>query len=207
MESYMIASLRRAALLAAPLLLAAAPASAHHVMGGRTPSTFLEGLLSGLAHPVIGLDHLAFLVAIGLVVGLAGLSLLLPVAFVLAMAAGVVLHVQGIGLPVAEYVVAASVVLAGIALLLRLQLPVAAWGAIFAIAGLFHGYALGESIYGAERAALGAYLLGLVAIQSALTVGIALATRRLDTRVAAQAPRFAGVLIIGIGLAATVISF
>jgi hypothetical protein len=44
----------RVAIAAPPFLLAAAPASAHHVMGGRTPSTFLEGLLSGLAHPVIG---------------------------------------------------------------------------------------------------------------------------------------------------------
>jgi hypothetical protein len=68
----------RLALLTAPLLVTAAPAAAHHAMGGRTPSTFMEGFLSGLAHPVIGLDHLAFLVAIGIVVGIAGLSLLLP---------------------------------------------------------------------------------------------------------------------------------
>ena len=27
-------------------------------MGGKTPSTFAEGLLSGLGHPVIGPDHL-----------------------------------------------------------------------------------------------------------------------------------------------------
>ncbi len=202
----MIARLRRAAALAVPLSLAAVPAFAHHVMGGRTPSTFMEGLLSGLAHPILGLDHLAFLVAIGLVVGIAGLSLLLPVAFIIAMALGVVLHAQGIGLPAAEYVVAASVVLAGILLVLRVELPVLAWGALFAVAGLFHGYALGESIYGADRAALGSYLLGLVVIQGALTVGVALLTRRLDARVATQAPRFAGALIIVVGLAAMVFS-
>src|SRR5262244_1869797 len=50
-----------AATLAGALLLAD-PAFAHHLMGGRMPSTFVEGLLSGLGHPVIGIDHLAFLV-------------------------------------------------------------------------------------------------------------------------------------------------
>ena len=48
-----------------PLLLSS-PAFAHHAMGGRLPSTFFEELLSGLAHPVIGLDHLSALIAIGL---------------------------------------------------------------------------------------------------------------------------------------------
>ena len=47
-------------------LLAATPALAHHPMGGEVPQTFWHGLLSGFGHPVIGIDHLAFVVAIGL---------------------------------------------------------------------------------------------------------------------------------------------
>jgi urease accessory protein len=85
MHMHMTARLRRAALVSVPLVLAAAPVFAHHMMGGRTPATFMEGLLSGLAHPVIGLDHFAFLAAIGIAVGAFGLNLLLPVAFVVAM--------------------------------------------------------------------------------------------------------------------------
>src|SRR5262245_40815033 len=195
----------RLALLTAPLLLAAAPASAHHVMGGRMPSTFIEGLLSGLGHPVIGLDHLAFLVAIGIAVGIAGLNLLLPVVFVVAMALGVLLHVAGMALPGAEFLVALSVVVAGLLLALGRALPVTVWEALFAVAGLFHGYALGESIYGADRTALGAYLLGLVVIQSALAVGVALLARRLDLRVAQMAPRVVGALILVVGVAAMVV--
>jgi urease accessory protein len=42
--------------------LLAEPAFAHHLMGGRTPSTFADGLLSGLGHPIIGLDHFAAVV-------------------------------------------------------------------------------------------------------------------------------------------------
>ena len=31
------------------------------------PTTFLEGLQSGLSHPALGLDHVAFLVTLGVV--------------------------------------------------------------------------------------------------------------------------------------------
>ncbi|HET9176699.1 MAG TPA: HupE/UreJ family protein, partial [Pseudolabrys sp.] len=49
------------------LLLAhsATNASAHHVMGGRMPATFMDGFLSGLGHPIIGIDHFAAVVAVG----------------------------------------------------------------------------------------------------------------------------------------------
>jgi urease accessory protein len=200
----MTARLRRAALVSVPLILAAAPAFAHHMMGGHTPETFMQGLLSGLAHPIIGLDHFAFLAAIGIAVGAFGLHLLLPVAFVAAMALGVGIHVVGIAVPAAEVVVAASVVLAGLLLARGRPLSVATWAALFVVAGLFHGYALGESIYGAERAPLAAYLIGLAAIQSAVAIGIALMTRRLDADLAASAPRLAGIFILGIGAAAMV---
>ena len=54
----------RAALSVISLFLMTASASAHHVMGGKIPTTFAEGFLSGLGHPVIGPDHLAFLLAL-----------------------------------------------------------------------------------------------------------------------------------------------
>lgn len=204
METRMTARLPRAALVSVPLAFATAPAFAHHMMGGRIPETFMEGLLSGLAHPVIGLDHFAFLAAIGIAVGAFGLNLLLLAAFVVAMAVGVAIHVSGVSVPGAEIVVAASVVAAGLMLARTRPMPVIAWGALFAVAGLFHGYALGESMYGAERAPLAAYLIGLAAVQSVVTIGIALVTRRLDTDLAVSAPRVAGLIILGVGAAAMV---
>jgi urease accessory protein len=90
----------RAALVGAWLVLTAETASAHHMMGGRTPSTFMEGLLSGVGHPVIGPDHLAFLVGVGIAVGIGGLSLLSPLLFLIAMACGVAAHVAAISTPV-----------------------------------------------------------------------------------------------------------
>src|SRR5262249_16491887 len=146
MGDYMkLRPLHRISLLVLPLCLAATPAFAHHVMGGKTPSTVMEGLLSGLGHPVIGPDHLAFLVALGIVVGVGGLNLALPALFVAAMAVGVMVHVNGIDLPTPELIVAVSVLLAGVLIAVGRALPVVVWSALFVIAGLFHGYAFGES--------------------------------------------------------------
>jgi len=191
---------RRAALSVIPFFLMTASASAHHVMGGKIPTTFAEGFLSGLGHPVIGPDHLAFLLAIGVAVGVGGLNLVLPLLFVVASAIGVTLHVNGVNLPGAEIVVAVSVVFAGFLIARGRALPVSLWAILFAAAGLFHGYAFGESIFGAERSPLHAYLLGLIIVQSALTVGTALFARRKAGGVSAIAPRLAGAVIIGVGL-------
>jgi urease accessory protein len=191
--------LRRVVLLASAFLLAATPASAHHVMGGKMPSTFVEGLLSGLGHPVIGPDHLAFMVAVGVIVGAGGLNLVLPLAFVAAMAVGVAVHVASLNIPAAEMMVALSVLLAGFLIARGRALPLLAWASLFAAAGLFHGYAFGESIFGAETSPLGAYLLGLAAIQAAITIGVALVARRMGAGVLQIGPRLVGAAIIGVG--------
>jgi urease accessory protein len=177
------------------------PASAHHVMGGATPSTFVQGLLSGFGHPVIGPDHLAFLVAVGIVVGVGELNFLMSMIFVGASAIGVVLHVYGATLPAAEIMVAGSVLVAGAMLARGVARSATIWATLFCLAGLFHGYTFGESIVGAERAPLWAYLLGLVAVQTLLTSGIALIIRRTGVAVMALAPRLAGAAISAVGFA------
>jgi urease accessory protein len=53
---------------------------------------------------------------------------------------------------------------------------------LFAAAGLFHGYALGESIVGAESSPLGAYLAGLLAIQTLIAIAAYLATLAVQRR-------------------------
>lgn len=193
--------LSRTAVAVLTFLSTTLSAFAHHVMDGATPATFVEGLLSGLGHPVIGPDHLAFLLAIGVAVGVGGLNLALPALFVVASAIGVTLHVNGVDLPAAELVVAVSVLLAGFLIASGRALPVSIWAGLFAVAGLFHGYAFGESIVGAERAPLYAYLLGLILIQSALTIATALVARRRSGSVSDLVPRLAGVAIVAVGLA------
>lgn len=188
--------------LAAALALSASPAFAHHVMGGRMVETFGEGLLSGLAHPVIGLDHFAAVVAVGCLAAAHRAGVTLAIGFVLAMIGGLAAHLQGATVPGAEILVALSVIGLGAVMLLRRQMPAGTALALFAVAGLIHGYALGESIYGAEPAPLTAYLLGLAVIQGAVALGAMSVARLLAARTADVAPlRLIGAGIAGIGLA------
>ena len=180
------------------LVLTAGTASAHHLMGGKTPSTFTEGILSGVGHPIIGPDHLAFLIALGIAVGVARLSFVNPFLFLVAMACGVAVHVAAVTVPAAELIVALSVLVAGLLLVTGRSIPAGWWIGLFIIAGFFHGYAYGESIYGAESTPLAAYLAGLVAVQTVLTVGVAYLTRTVWT-LSGIAPRLAGAAICGVG--------
>ena len=158
--------------------------------------------LSGLSHPVIGADHLAFLVGLGIAVGVGGLSLFSPLLFLIAMACGVRAHVAAVNIPGAELIVALSVLAAGALLATGRFVHFGSWMALFIVAGFFQGYAYGELIFGAESTPLVAYLAGLVAIQAALTVGVALATRALwQTKLG---PLLAGAAIGGVGFAVLV---
>jgi urease accessory protein len=183
-------------------VFAAEPAFAHHVMGGRTPSTFAEGLLSGLGHPLIGIDHFAAVVAVGCLAAAHRAGALLAVAFVAAMMAGVAVHLHGTTVPAAELLVAASVIVLGVILLRRPQLPLSAALGLFVLVGLTHGYALGESIYGAERSPLAAYLIGLAVIQSAVALAAMLVARAVTRRTRDLATmRLIGAGIAGVGIA------
>ena len=156
-----------AAVLATPL------AQAHHMMGGKTPDTFLQGLLSGIAHPVIGIDHFAFLVVAALLAfTLKGSArYLVPLAFVGATVAGTLYHVGAQDLPLSEVMVALSVLLGGVAVFLKRSVPALLMGVLFGVIGVFHGYAYGESIVGAEQTPLVSYLLGFAMIQYLVIAG------------------------------------
>jgi urease accessory protein len=182
--------------------LTSGPAFAHHVMGGRTPATFTDGLLSGLAHPVIGLDHFAAVVAVGCLAAVHRAAPALAVGFVLAMMAGVTVHVRGTTVPGAEFLVALSVIVLGAMLLRTRPMPAGAALALFAAVGLVHGYALGESIYGAEPTPLYAYLLGLAVIQSAVALAAMSVAQLIAKKSADLSPlRLLDAGIAGVGLA------
>lgn len=166
--------LRHRSALAAGTLLASPLAWSHHAMGGATPTTFFEGLLSGLAHPVIGADHFAFLIVTALLAAsLQGvLRLLVPLAFVVATVFGTLYHVTEASLPMTEMVIALSALLGGITVLLRKgSVPAMSTGALLAAIGVFHGYAYGESIIGAEQTPLLSYLIGFALVQYAIILG------------------------------------
>lgn len=182
----------RLLLVLATALLASHPALAHHPMGGTVPATFWQGLLSGIGHPVIELDHLLFLLGAAVAVGLAGVparqaALLLP-AYAFAGAVGTTVHAPGFEIPRAELAIAASLLAVAAALWLR-RLPGLALAAGFAfLAGFAHGYAYGEAVVGAEATPLLAYLSGLALVQTGVLVAVWWISRQLSLKLPKQVP-------------------
>ncbi len=170
--------------LGGALVVASSPVWAHHPMGGMMPETFWQGFLSGVGHPMIGMDHLAFLlVAALLAVALKGPArFLAPLAFVGATLGGTMLHVGAAELPLAESLVALSVLVGGILVLTRNYLGAALLSGVFALSGVVHGYAFGEAVVGAEATPILAYLVGLSVIQYAVVVGGVLGLEKLAAR-------------------------
>ena len=167
-------STRPMGLLGGSILMLAAPlAMAHHPMGGATPSTFSEGLLSGFGHPIIGVDHFAFLLVAALLsFTLSGKSrYLVPLAFVGATVGGTLFHLGAADLPLTEAVIALSALLGGLAVLLNRSASVLLMAGLFAVIGVFHGYAYGEAIIGAEQTPLLSYLVGFAIMQYAVIAG------------------------------------
>ena len=137
-------------------------------MGNDLPGTFIEGLLSGLGHPLIGVDHLAFIVAAGFFLALIPRGLWGVAALVAGALGGAALHLAGIDLPGSEAAVALSVVVIGALVIVGKRIEFHWAMAGLAIAGLLHGYAYAESIIGAEPTPLAAYLAGFSLIQYAV---------------------------------------
>lgn len=182
--------------------IASQPAFAHHAMGGKMPASFWEGLLSGLAHPIIGFDHLAFIVAVGILAALKPQKgWVIPVSFVATTLGGTGLHLFKVNLPFLESFVAASIIAAGILLAANYTPKLAGTITLAMLAGIFHGYAYGESIIGAEPTPLLAYLTGFAIVQLAIALAVSWGWRALykTGKLPAISLRFAGWLFCAIG--------
>ena len=86
-------------------------------------------------------------------------------ALILGSLAGAALHLAGIDVPWTEGLIAASVLLIGTLVLARRRLGLAWLAGGLALAGLLHGHAYAESIFGAEALPLAAYLAGFSVTQ------------------------------------------
>ena len=187
-------------LLSPALVFSAAPVVAHHPLAGLPMETGGQSLLSGVAHPLLGFDHLFFVLAVGVAAVLAGRRLGGPLVYVGAMLAGCGLALAGLSLPLAEAVIAASLLVLGGLILSGRALGPGAVPVLFAGFGLFHGAAFAEAIVGVEAAApvtvqLG-YLLGLGVVQYALALGAGVVA----AGARAERVRLAGAMVAGVGL-------
>lgn len=190
--------------LLAAIFLMGEPALAHHPFGGDTPMTLAQGFLSGLGHPVIGLDHLAFVIAIGLSAAVAQRLAWLPFAFVMATVVGTGAHLAGLNLPMTELAISLSVLVFGALVVMQNKLNAAVVVLLAAIAGVFHGYAYGEAVIGAEMTPLLAYLVGFAGVESAISyLSYFLAQKAVnnDRNSGLVSVRYAGFMILGAGAA------
>lgn len=177
-------------------LLASPPAMAHHLMGyfHLQPGP-VSGFVSGLMHPLLGPDHLLFLLAIGA----ASFGRRRPLGWALGLlATGLLGSALGLvvpGLPLTEAWVALSLVLLGLVIAGRcsalLLLPAIA----------VHGYALSGSVIGWEPTPVSCYLIGLLISQGVLLiVSLGLLRRWSEAAGSGRSVLLSG-LLIGSGLA------
>jgi urease accessory protein len=128
-----------------------------HVQKGEAVS-----FLTGLRHPISGLDHVVAMIAVGLWGAQLGAPAIwvLPVAFPMVMAMGGMLGLLGVPLPGAEIGIAASAILLGAAVLMEFRPPIAFAAALVAVFAIFHGYAHGSELPAGESGLL--YSIGFV---------------------------------------------
>ena len=182
--------------VAALLLALQAPALAHV---GFHPG----GIADGAAHPFTGLDHILAMLAVGLWASQLGRPAwwLLPLAFPIVMAFGAALSFAGVTLPWIEIGIAASVLVLGLVIALRLNPSIVVSMALIAAFGAAHGYAHGVELPAATSPV--AYALGFVAATLVLHgIGLGLgmlanhAAGRVALRTAGAAVALAGVVLL-----------
>lgn len=121
-----------------------------------------DGLVSGLLHPLLGLDHLLAMVAVGLWGAQLGPPLVfaLPIAFPMMMAVGAIAGIAGLPMVGMEVGIAASALVLGLVILFAFKAPI--WLAILLVGAFayFHGYAHGTELPHAASAM--AYGIGFV---------------------------------------------
>ncbi len=103
------------------------------------------GFVTGFLHPIMGVDHLVAMVAVGLWGAFLGERALwiLPIVFPSIMAFGAAFGIVGLEIPLVEFVIALSGVVLGALIALRVRAPLAIAMVLVGIFAIFHGYAHG----------------------------------------------------------------
>jgi urease accessory protein len=113
-----------------------------------TASGEAGGFLTGIRHPVSGLDHVLAMLAVGLWGAQLGVPAvwLLPVAFPMMMAFGGMFGLMGLPLPGVEMGIAVSAVVLGIMVSAEARPPLWVALSIVTVFSVFHGHAHGTEL-------------------------------------------------------------
>jgi urease accessory protein len=159
-----------------------------------------NGFMSGLSHPVLGLDHLLAMVSVGILSAQMGGKAIwsVPATFVIVMLLGGVIGMSGFGIGSVELGIVISVLALGVAIAASKKLPAFIAMAFVGFFAIFHGHAHGTEMPSIAEPAL--YALGFVVGTAALHIGgvvIGIAAARFKD--GHQLLRFLGAGIAGIG--------
>jgi len=159
-----------------------------------------SGLLSGLQHPVSGLDHVLAMIAVGLWGAQLGPPAiwLLPVTFPMVMAIGGMLGLAGVAIPAVEAAIAVSGIALGLSVLTEWRPPPWIGALMVGFFAVFHGHAHGAELPPGANGIL--YSAGFVVATGALHatgIGIGLVHRWAWGRGALRA---AGVVVASAGV-------
>jgi len=124
------------------IVVATPPVSAHGEVG------IAGGFMSGFMHPLLGWDHVAAMVAVGLWGAFLGVPAiwLLPVVFPLIMACGGAIGVIGVPIPGVEIGIALSAIVLGSMIALAARTPIWIATVIAGAFAVFHGHAHGTEL-------------------------------------------------------------
>ncbi|MFN6483155.1 MULTISPECIES: HupE/UreJ family protein [unclassified Nostoc] len=126
-----------------------------------TTSNIWESFLWGLADPVISLNCLVGIVAIGLLSSVFVRGAAIAGCFVLAAILGIVIHLYQLNLPGTEIAIAISTIVFGTMLMMPNQLNFLVLALLGISTGLFQGYTNAASIVGSGMIPAVAYILGI----------------------------------------------
>jgi urease accessory protein len=128
--------------VATSVLLSPVVVLAHPEVGG------VGGFVSGILHPLTGLDHVVAMFAVGLWGAFLGAPAMfaLPIVFPVVMALGGALGIAGVPLPGIETGIACSGIVLGCMVATAARPPIWIAAVIVGVFAIFHGYAHGAEM-------------------------------------------------------------
>ena len=180
----------------AALAVGAGPAFAH-------PSIeHAGGFFAGVTHPFGGLDHLLAMLSVGIWTALGGKNegsrmWVVPGVFVAAMLLGATAGYLHVPLPMVETSIALSVLVLGLMIMTRLELPMALGALVIALFAINHGHAHGTEATGSILAYMAGFTLATATLHVAgIGLGLMLTRARYASIAAGTAIAAAGAYLL-----------
>ena len=163
------------------------------------------GFISGYIHPLLGWDHVAAMVAVGIWGAFLGSRAIwvLPIVFPFIMVIGGILGMVGVPVPFIVPGIALSSIIIGLAIAFKWRAPLWIASVIVGLFAIYHGYAHGQNLPAASNPI--AFALGFVLGSGTLHL-IGILFSLLDRyKWGIKALQLGGVIIALVGVAVLVI--